>query len=109
MERRLIFERWVKMIAALPPGEDWEVWTRWYDERLKGGPSRGEAYELVFATVPEEVWVKGPAAANRWIKEHLPKEPLHRIQHRPFAYGISGSYWGKSLWETRAFANGKAR
>ena len=55
------------------------------NERLVGGvpfavslyaSSRGEAYELVFATVPIEVWDKGPAAANRWIKEHLPKEPI---------------------------------
>ncbi len=68
-------EQWVKLKAALPPGEDWDVWTRWYDERLKGAPSRGEAYELVFATVPTEVWDEGPAAANRWIKEHLPNEP----------------------------------
>jgi hypothetical protein len=68
-------EQWVKLKAALPPAENWEVWTRWYDECLAGAPSRGEAYELVFATVPEEVSEDGPAAANRWIKEHLPPEP----------------------------------
>ncbi|MGA8172597.1 MAG: hypothetical protein WB816_17440, partial [Methylocystis sp.] len=70
-----IAEQWANLKAALPPGEDWGVWTRWYDERLKGAPSRGEAYELVFATVPEKVWDEGPAAANRWIKENLPPEP----------------------------------
>ena len=68
-------EFWTQIRAALPSGEDWEVWTRWYDERLKGAPSRGEACELVFATVPVEVWDEGPAAANRWIREHLPPEP----------------------------------
>jgi hypothetical protein len=67
-------ELWAKLKAALPPREDWEIWTRWYDERLKGAPSRGEAYELVFAVVPNEVWDQGPAVANRWIKEHLPPE-----------------------------------
>jgi hypothetical protein len=70
-----LVDLWVKLKAALPPNEDWDVWTRWYDERLNGAPLRGEAYELVFATVPEEVWDQGPAAANRWIKEHLPPEP----------------------------------
>ena len=68
-------ELWTNLKAALSPGEDWEVWTRWYDERLTGAPSRGEAYELAFATVPLPEWEAGYAAANRWIKEHLPKEP----------------------------------
>ena len=63
------------MLAAFPQGEDWDVWGRWYHERLVGARSRGEAVELVFATVPLKVWEKGPAAANHWIKEHLPKEP----------------------------------
>ncbi len=66
---------WAELKAALPLGEDWEVWTHWYDERLKGAPSRREEYELFFAKVPGEVWNEGPAAVNRWIKEHLPKEP----------------------------------
>ena len=67
-----VAELWASVKAALPQGKDWEVWTHWYDERLAGAPSRGEAYELVFATLPREVWDQGPAAANRWIKEHLP-------------------------------------
>ena len=66
--------RLVVLQAALPEGEDWDVWIDWYEERLRGG-SRGEAYELVFASVPLEVWDKGPAAANAWIREHLPKRP----------------------------------
>ena len=67
-------DAWVDFQAALPEGEDWDVWIDWYEERLRGG-SRGEAYELVFASVPQEVWDKGPAAANAWIKAHLPKAP----------------------------------
>ena len=77
------YELWVKITAALPSGEGWAVWTRWYDERLIGAPSRGEAYELVFATVPEEVWKEGYAAANRWIKEHLPPEPQPQPDELP--------------------------
>jgi hypothetical protein len=68
-------ELWAKLKAALPSGDDWDVWTRWYEDRLKGALSRGEGYELIFATVPIEVWDEGPEAANRWIKEHLPPEP----------------------------------
>jgi hypothetical protein len=73
-------ELWAKSLAALPPGEDWDVWGRWYHERLTGARSRGEAYELVFANVPNGVWVEGPATANRWIKEHLP--PEHKVSER---------------------------
>ena len=62
---------WADLRAALPIGEDWEVWIDWYEERLRGG-SRGEAYELVFASVQLEVSARGPAAANAWIREHLP-------------------------------------
>ena len=71
----LAAEIWARLKAGLPTGEDWDVWIRWYDERLRGAPSHGEAYELVFATVPIKEWDKGHASANRWIKEHLPKEP----------------------------------
>ncbi len=70
-----VVDLWDQLKAAMTTGEDWEVWTRWYDERLVGAPSRGEAYEVPFANVPNEVWDEGPAAANRWIKEHLPREP----------------------------------
>jgi len=78
----------------------------WYNERLRG-VSRGEDYELVFASVPLDVWDKGPAAANAWIKANLPEgmgsiasiasglppelEPLPDIDS-PFTYG-----WNSSL------------
>ena len=65
------------------------------------GVSRGEEYELVFASVPLEVWDKGPAAANVWIREHLPKgaetlsrpdlpQPLPDLDS-PFAYAWNAS------------------
>ncbi len=64
---------WERLNAALPSDEDWDVWIDWYKARLRGG-SRGEAYELVFASAPQDVWDKGPAAANAWIKAHLPPD-----------------------------------
>jgi TIR domain len=62
---------WNALKAALPESEDWDVWFDWYEQRLRGG-SRGKEYELVFASVPREEWEEGPAAANVWIKKHLP-------------------------------------
>lgn len=81
--------------AALPIGQDWDVWIEWYEKRLRG-VSHGEDYELVFASVPEEEWDKGAAAANAWIKARLPKsretarsvglpEPLPNLDS-PFTY-----------------------
>ena len=64
-------DSWEELKAALPQDEDWDVWIDWYEDRLRGR-SRGEAYELTFASVPLDVWDQGPAAANAWIREHLP-------------------------------------
>src|SRR5262249_33764048 len=71
-------EDWSKLRAALPSGEDWEVWIDWYEWRLRGG-SPGEDYELVFARVPQEEREKGAAAANGWIRQHLPAGPEKKI------------------------------
>ena len=54
---------WTELKAALPAKQDWDVWIDWYEKRLRGG-SRDEAYELVFASIPQEEWERGPAAAN---------------------------------------------
>ena len=56
-----------KFAGNAAEGQSWDVWTKWYEERLRG-VSRGQAYELVFPSVPQEEWDKGPAAANAWIK-----------------------------------------
>ena len=63
---------WRGLKLAFPPDEGWDVWIDWYEDRMRGG-SRGEAHELVFVSAPLDVWDEGPAAANAWIKEHLPK------------------------------------
>ena len=43
---------WGRGRGGLPSDEDWDVWIDWYEDRLRGG-SRGEDYELVFASSPE--------------------------------------------------------
>lgn len=65
---------WPRLKAQLPPNQDWEVWTRWYEDCCSG-ITHPEDWEIVFASVPVAEWRRGPAAANRWIKEHLPTEP----------------------------------
>jgi hypothetical protein len=70
---------WIPGVLAalrdeLPNGNNWEVWFDWYEIRLSGG-SPGQAYEVAFVSAPQSVWEQGAAAANAWIKEHLPKAP----------------------------------
>jgi hypothetical protein len=74
-------DAWTGLKATLPKEEYWEVWIDWYQERLRGG-SRGEAYELVFASVPQEEWDKGPAAANAWILDHIRRLGLEHTTPR---------------------------
>ena len=91
---------WLRFRSALPEGEGWDIWIDWYEKRLRGG-SRGEDYELVFTSVPQQEWDEGPATANAWIKAHLPKAPDVASPTQlpaplagldaPFAYGWTAS------------------
>jgi hypothetical protein len=69
---RWFVESWRELRAAAPTNEDWDVWFDWYEDRI-AGRFRGAEHEMVFASVSNDIWAQGPAAANRWIKEHLPK------------------------------------
>lgn len=64
------YERWERLVAALPEKEGWAVWIQWYKDLLSGA-SWAEAREIIFATVPDEKWAEGPTAANAWIAERL--------------------------------------
>lgn len=78
-------ERWAALKAALPRNEGWDVWIDWYDDIL-AGRAHSDEYDLVFATVPQELW-QTPAAANAWIKEQLAK-----LVAQPGAYDFFLSY-----------------
>ena len=59
--------QWARLKNDLPAGEGWSVWTDWYEARLIGKPGDSQM-ELERVTITEEVWEKGPAAANRAIE-----------------------------------------
>jgi hypothetical protein len=91
---------WKSLKSLLPRNEGWKVWIDWYDQRLHGA-SQSESYELVFASVPRNLWDKGAVAANAWIREHLPKLRKTSVQANlpsalpglaaPFTYGWTAS------------------
>jgi hypothetical protein len=63
-------DTWTQLRNNLPAEDKWWVWINWYDFVLRGGYFREEE-SLIYATVPESEWKKGPVAANAWIAARL--------------------------------------
>jgi hypothetical protein len=65
---------WQKMKAALhAAGQDWQVWTSWYDDRLDGRV-RYEERELAYVRIEEALWDQGPAIDNAEIKKRIDEQ-----------------------------------
>jgi hypothetical protein len=78
---------WARLRDALPESEHWEVWIDWYEARLK--KSRwSEKKELIYVSVPLDVWEQGHVAANTWIYEEL--QTLKRKKPRPTNEALDG-------------------
>lgn len=54
----------------LAAGEDWEVWTDWYEDRLQGRV-RDEKRELAYVQIENALWDQGPAVVNAEIKRRI--------------------------------------
>ncbi|MEL6767038.1 MAG: hypothetical protein AAFP17_07650 [Pseudomonadota bacterium] len=63
-------DQWGALRARLlaREGEHWEVWTEWYEARLRGDPGK-PALEYERVTSPKIDWEAGPAVVNAKIKE----------------------------------------
>ena len=63
-------EGWETLKATLEAveGEDWQVWTDWYQARLDGDPL-DPALEEKRVLIPAHLWDDGPAAANAALRE----------------------------------------
>jgi hypothetical protein len=83
---RWAMQRWRDLRDALnKAGQDWQVWTVWYDNRLAGRIEPSE-YELAYVDVPDIVQKRGPASVN--------KELLRRLEvldHLPTTGQVSGN------------------
>lgn len=67
------FDRWAHLESALLGAqEDWEVWTDWYEARLKAGGA-DQDIEVRRVTIPNKTWNLGPKVVNgqirRWFEE----------------------------------------
>jgi hypothetical protein len=54
----------------LAAGQDWQVWTTWYDDRLDGRV-REEERELAYVRIESEIWNQGPAIVNAEIERQI--------------------------------------
>jgi hypothetical protein len=54
---------------------DWDVWTDWYEARLRGDPAIAEL-EIARATIPNQTWKQGPAVVNAEIKRLVEEQKL---------------------------------
>ncbi len=64
---------WAKLKAQLlAAGEGWEVWTDWYEARLRGDAPDWEM-ERARIFLPESLWAQGPKAVNAEIASRLSK------------------------------------
>jgi hypothetical protein len=62
------FNEWTELEnALLDANEDWEVWTDWYEARLKGGEA-DQVIEVARATIPTSVWHQGAKVVNGQIR-----------------------------------------
>jgi hypothetical protein len=62
--------------------EHWDVWTDWYEARLRGEPGNEEEEIARILEVTEEEWEAGPAVANKKIKDIVAR---FRAQPTPVA------------------------
>ncbi len=67
-------------------GDDWDVWTDWYEARLAGKRS-SKKLEIARALIPDETWGQGPAVVNaeikRLIENHTPPRPKKDTKTSP--------------------------
>jgi hypothetical protein len=83
---------WQEMKSALhAAGQDWQVWTIWYDDRLDGRV-RDEDHELAYVRIEEALWDQGAAVVNAEIKKQIeaPQPGVVELQAHSSS-GVRGS------------------
>jgi hypothetical protein len=72
------FDAWAGLEGALLDAkEDWEVWTDWYEARLKAGPA-DQVVEVARATISNQMWQQGPKVVNGQIRQMFEERGIWR-------------------------------
>lgn len=65
-----LYKDWENLKSTLLSlGQNWEVWTDWYESRLSGRPAQSVALEVARVTLPEAMWREGPVLVNSTLRE----------------------------------------
>lgn len=85
-------------------GDDWDVWARWYQDRLDGAQPDPD-FILAIARIAEADWDKGPAHVNAIIKRlEKPRKPPERtasLLERLASAGAGNAWPPASIIKTR--------
>jgi tetratricopeptide (TPR) repeat protein len=91
---------WLKG-ALYATGDDWQVWTDWYDARLEGRRVN-ESLEFARAAIPSGDWHKGPNTVNAQIKRLIVESTTQSESQVP-AQGNTGTVYEKDHVASSAF------
>jgi hypothetical protein len=73
-----VHDDWAELkLGLLDADEHWEIWTRWYEERLAGTTTNQEA-EIARVTIKNGIWDQEAKAVNVYIKELLEEREIFR-------------------------------
>lgn len=88
---RRVAQLWKDMKRdLLAANGDWEVWTQWYEARLRGRAS-SEVLDLARLIIKNDIWQQGQALVNDEIKELIGRQgPRRRRGKLPAAVPASG-------------------
>ena len=74
-----VLNNWSVMKAhLLVAGEDWQVWTDWYDDRLRGARA-GREVELHRVSIAEDLLLENPAVVNGAIRQQIDAHTASRF------------------------------
>jgi hypothetical protein len=73
-----ILSSWDELkLELLDADEFWEIWTKWYEERLAGIPTSQEA-DIARVTIDENIWRHEPRVVNAHIRELIEEREIFK-------------------------------
>lgn len=93
--------RYLKSILLARSGENWSVWTDWYDAWLEGreqfpqlSPKSREDLDVAICLIPNEDWEKGPAHVNAIIRNLIDAALARAEPLQPIPRQVAGPHFG---------------
>jgi hypothetical protein len=88
---------WQELKVALHAAmQNWQVWTKWYDDRLQPPVSDNANQELAYVLIDEALWEQGPAVVNAEIRRLIEEleSPRGVVQLEAFGQAVATGWAG---------------